>query len=525
MPTLLESTRHRIAHWLEPHRETRLNRQMHWQSELLMERIAELEFGIEDRDYVRLGAEAAFDFSRQGQRDITRLARIMYLKNPLINRAVSVQAVYVWGQGVAISAQDPDAQAVIDAITSDPLNRKTLFSHQSRTMAEVDLQVDGNLFFVLYTDTLSTGSIAVRSVSFQEIETVIRNPEDKADCWFYLRQYETESVDIKTGKTRVGIVQTYHPDWLYSLKATDRPDRIGDVPVRWDAPIYHVRVGGLRDMTFGVSEVYQAIEYAIAYKKFLFDWASIVSSYQRFAWNMTVKGGRPVVDSAKAKFGTTVMAGDNPTGTETNPPPTTGSMFIGNDATKLEPFKVAGATVNVEDSRRLFLMVCTTFGLPETFFGDVQTGNLATAKSLDRPTELKFRDRQELWRGVLSDLFSYALAVKRGVAPETLFDEAQIVITFPPILEHDIENEMKAIVSGGTLDGESPAGTVPRDTLARKVMATLGISNVEEEIVKLKAEWAAMDREKAAAQDQQQQPNKFQAALKQFCEVWSNSKN
>jgi transketolase len=40
-------------------------------------------------------------------------------------------------------------------------------------------------------------------------------------------------------------------------------------------------------------------------------------------------------------------------------------------------------------------MVC---GVPETFLADVSTGNLATATTLDRPTELVFMEKQEAWR-------------------------------------------------------------------------------------------------------------------------------
>jgi hypothetical protein len=38
------------------------------------------------------------------------------------------------------------------------------------------------------------------------------------------------------------------------------------------------------------------------------------------------------------------------------------------------------------------------FGVPETFLGDVSTGNLATATSLDRPTETVMLEKQEAWR-------------------------------------------------------------------------------------------------------------------------------
>ena len=54
-------------------------------------------------------------------------------------------------------------------------------------------------------------------------------------------------------------------------------------------------------------------------------------------------------------------------------------------------------------------MVAAATGLPESFFGDVSVGTLATARSLDRPTELKFHSRQTLWADVLRDLLGYVI--------------------------------------------------------------------------------------------------------------------
>ena len=55
-------------------------------------------------------------------------------------------------------------------------------------------------------------------------------------------------------------------------------------------------------------------------------------------------------------------------------------------------------------------------GVPETFCSDVSTGNLATATSLDRPTELVFLERQEAWREDLVIIGEYVLEVSARAA-------------------------------------------------------------------------------------------------------------
>ena len=281
----------------------------------------------------------------------------------------------------------------------------------------------------------------------------------------------------------------YYPDWRYKPDMK-KPDAIGSNPVMWDTAIYHVKVGGLSDMHFGVPEIYQALDWAKAYKSFLEDWATIVRAYARFAWQMKGPASSAGVTAAKAKLGTTLA-----TGSETNPPPTVASTFIGMPGYNMEPIRTAGATTTADDGRRLLLMVCAATGLPESFFGDVSVGTLATAKSLDRPTELKFQDRRTLWADILQDIFGYviksAYAASQSVLPEIDPDtgeemDCHIYITFPSILEHDVEANVRSIVSAATLDGKPSAGTIPdAKMLSGMLLSALGVDDVDEIVAKL----------------------------------------
>src|SRR5690606_19652667 len=109
--------------------------------------------------------------------------------------------------------------------------------------------------------------------------------------------------------------------------------------------------------------------------------------------------------AAKTKLASS-SSGD---GTITNPAPVVGSTFISGAGVKLEAVKTSGATVSAEDGRRIMLMVAAAMNLPETFYGDASVGSLATAKSLDRPTELAIKDRQSLWIDVLNAIHDFVL--------------------------------------------------------------------------------------------------------------------
>jgi hypothetical protein len=476
------------------------NRALGYSLEFLQERIAELELGLEDAGWIRMNFESEMEFSRAGLQRITALSRLFFLKNPLINRAVTLQSMYVWGQGVSIKAAHPEVDAIVQKFLDDPKNKVELTGHQARSMKEQDLQVEGNLFFVLFPHT-ATGRVRVRTIPVDEIQEIITNPEDGKEPWYYKRTWAESKMDAQGVATTAAQETAYYPDWRY--QPLNKPLTIGGDRVEWTSPVYHVRVGGLSNMRFGLPETYSGLDWARAYKEFLEDWATIVRAYAKFAFKATSsKGGKKGIAAMKAKLGTTMGASSS----ETNPPPGVGSIAVMAEGNDLTPIRTAGATTKADDGRRMLLMVAAATGLPETFFGDVSVGTLATANSLDRPTELKFRDRQELWKNVLSDILQFTID-KRATAilypklrgalvwnderderevvlmndPETGEPiDRHIDIDFPSILEHDKDADIKAIISAATLDGKTLSGTMDLKLTSRLLLTALGQDDIDD---------------------------------------------
>lgn len=464
-------------------------------NEELQERLATLELALEDEGWYRLSGESENEFSRAGLTTICNLARLYWLKNPLVRRMVAVMAFYVFGQGVQIRANDAEINAVVQEFLDDSKNKVELTAHQAMMIKERELTLFANLFFVFFRNQ-SSGAVRVRTIPMGEVEDVLCNPEDAKEPWFYKRTWSQRSLD--------GGVQNMtrlYPDWQYRPKA--KAQNIVGIAVAWDTPVYHVKVNCLSDMRFGVSEVYSALDWAKAYKAFLEDWATLVRAYARFAWQLTTKGGKTGIAAAKAKLATTIGSDSS----ETNPPPVAGSTFIsGSPDVNLQPIRTAGATTSAEDGRRILLMVAAGAGLPESFFGDVSVGTLATAKSLDRPTELMMRDRQMLWTDVFKSIFGYVVesAVRAGKIRGEIVDEEDespriefaqvedrdtgemvdrdptINVTFPPILEHDVQANVAAIVQAATLGGAGMlAGTIDAKTVSRLILQALGVEDVD----------------------------------------------
>lgn len=480
-------------------------------NQLLTESIAELELALEDQGWVRLGLNGSYEFSRGGLEQLVRLSRLMYLKNPLIRRGVNVKTFYVWGQGYEISARDTSVQDALTPFLEDEGNEQALFAQSSAMMREQDLETDGNVFFALFPNRV-TGHVKVRTVPFEEITEIFCNPDDRNEPWFYRRIWSQETIDA-SGVRSTTSREEWYPDWKYKPTVGTgagvswrtapreaqqvRPMTISGQKVNWQTPIMHVKVGHVSQMRFGVPEVYPALDWAKAHTKFLEDGATIFRSLSVFAWKFA--GPKKTREDAKGRMQTTLGANGG-TGLETNPPPSAGAVqFIPEGTEGMVPINKSGATIGLDDGRHFRLQVAAALGLPDTFLsGDIDVGNHATAATMDRPTELMMLARQELWREVLLDLCGFAVewSVRstRGQLTGTVLrdptgndtlnisgvEDDAIDVNFPPILEHDVQAVIAALVNLASLGGHPWADVLDYKTWITEVASSLNVENAEE---------------------------------------------
>lgn len=457
----------------------------HSNNELLQERIAELELALDDVGYERIG-DSNFDkqFTKASIDKIAAMARVYWLKNPLIKRAVATQANYVFGQGVDVVAADEDVQTVVDAFMEDSKNRAELTGEQAMLTKETELQVTSNLFFTFFTDPLN-GATRVRTIPLSEITRIIYNPDDSKEPWYYYRQWQQPK---EPGSQKYEMHQAMYPDINYMPKG-GLPKYFNGIEVMALNPVYHVKTNCLSDMEYGVSEIYAAIDWAKAYKDFLEDWYTIVKSLSKFAWKATSKSGTTGMAQAKQVLEGAINGGSNPMNSDL--PGQAAQVWMSSDNFDLAPMPKSGATVAVDDGRRALLMVCAATGIYEHYFGDPSTGNLATAKAMEQPMLLMFQERQELWTDVFNTILGYVInqsALKpggklRGVMSFNDYGESyvdmgdtdrSVDVKFPPILQEDVNERIDAIVKSVTLSGQTPANTIDLKTATTQMLTALG---------------------------------------------------
>lgn len=472
----------------------------------LKERFWELELALEDRGWQRQLAISQLEFSRYGIQQLILISRLYFIKNPLIRRVVKLSQFYVFGRGIDISADNDTANTAVQRVLE--ANKKEL-GIVALADKEQTLKTDGNLYWAFFTNA-NTGEVNFRTIDAIEIQEIITDPNDASAPWYYLRFWEQKVFDPASGQIAFKPAYAWYPALNFEPK--QRPAQMRGYTVLWDVPIYHRKVGGLPKWAMGLPEVYAEIDWARAAKKHMEDWASITESLRRFSWKIETQGGQQAIQNLSTLLSTTL--GNGGTQIETNPPANVASTFVTGQGNKLDPIKTAGAVSSPADVRYLIHMVSAASGMSEPMLtGNADAGSLATATTLDRPTELQYLMRQELWREDLQTILSFALSrgVKApngklraalrdsGVDVEALvIREAQarierhgnqwvrvwekapkskntitIKVDFPAILEHDINARIGAIVEAMTLNGFEVSG-IDEKTAVGMLLAELG---------------------------------------------------
>lgn len=332
-----------------------------------------------------------FEFTRWGIQQIILICRLYYLKNPIPRRLVDVGAQYVFARGVTVSTPDDDANDVWNDFLAR--NQKVL-GHTALMELEKTKDRDGNLFFCFFSDAAATGETDIRIIDATEIQDIWCDPEDSDVPRFYRREWVEKTHDAVTGSPSMKSRKAWYPAIGYNPET--KPEMIGNIAVKWDAPVYHRKVGTVGKWVFGCPRIYPMIDWAREAKRFLEACASVRASLSQFAFDITTKGGQQAIEGIKQQVQSTL--GPGMPGWDANPPSVAGASFIHGSGTSIDAFKVQGATFSPEDVRQYKLMCCMVKGYPETFLADVSTGNLATATSLDRPTETVILSQQEEWR-------------------------------------------------------------------------------------------------------------------------------
>lgn len=449
---------------------------------LLTESMAELELIIENQGWREIG-QTGKEFSAGILQTLRGQCRAKAISNPILKSGLNKRIAYVWGRGVEISAADQDVNAVIQEFMD--ANQTSVFGSQAQEELERAEGTDGEVFLACFTLPY-TGKVQVRSTPSDEIVDIITNPNDRDDPWFYVREYESTVIESSplgfyTGNKRV---RELHPALGYY--PTQRPRRINDCEVIWEAPMLHVPVNRLDGWQRGLPDVYAALAWAQLYRDFLVDWAGLTKALSKLAFQATGD------TSARVKLA--ASAARQNAQTTSNP---AGQTVAAGPGIKYEAVSKSGATIDSESGRPLAGMVAAGLGIPVTMLlaDPGVTGARAVAETLDPITILEMGMRRKMWQAKLDQLLQYvidqAVIAPRGelqgvlsrddwgklkveLAGDTDDKMRTIDFEWPPMADVDPVGLITAIVQAeGT-------GLIPDVTTVKLLLNALGVKDVDE---------------------------------------------
>ncbi|WP_210651334.1 hypothetical protein [Nocardioides sp. SYSU D00065] len=468
---------------------------------ILRENLADLQLALEDKGWDQISSAVQRDFSPEARKALARICRHMAIANPLLKRGMQIRIGYVWGQGVQVRAraageeQAQDVNAVVQGFLD--ANKTTFSGDEAHDQLERGAATEGNVYIACFTSPM-TGAVRIRTALADEVVDVITNPDDRDEPWYYVREVPQRIVEkgYQRGATRTRnqIARVAHPALGYRPQV--RPQTLDGMPIRWDAPIKHVKVNPVAGWRFGIPDVYASLAWARAYKDFLVDWAQLTHSLSLIAWQAT---GGTTSKAQKVAQGIAAANGGNGPGVGGIPPiggGQAGQAAVGTPDVRLEAVSKSGATIDADSGKPLAGMAAAGLGLPVTMLlaDPGVTGARAVAETLDLPTILEMGMRRLLWQAAFTEVIEYvvdqaAIAPRgplRGAMSRDEWGRLQVKLTgdvektldwdWPPLVDVDPVELVKAI----TASAETTIGRAVPVVLLRLLLNALGVKDVDE---------------------------------------------
>uniref|UniRef100_A0A6M3IZK3 Putative portal protein n=1 Tax=viral metagenome TaxID=1070528 RepID=A0A6M3IZK3_9ZZZZ len=413
------------------------------------------ELALEDKGWIVGGVTSKGIITEMARTTAVQQSRLYWTKDPLAKQAIRLWTDYTFGTSMTWSCEDEKTKEVLEGYWNLKDNQSVLSSRGQRKCSD-KLLVDGEVFFALFLGN----EVRVRLIDPLEITEIITDPDDRDNERYYKRDWCDAQSKQHTDyySSHRNTKDESCKDWSgKSVQATENAKNV---------LVYHLTYNTLGQR--GMPLLLPALDWIKQYRRFLASRVAVMLALARFAWKTKVQGGTAAVAAAKAVLNETVVPA--------------GSVMVENQASDMQPIKTdTGASNANADGRMLKLQVSAATGWPEQYFGDISTGNLATAKTVELPVLKMCQSYQAVWSDAFKDMDELVLE-HFGVAPVTPIDR-----DFPAITPEDAIAVSTAL---SQLMVAIPKLADVRDVIQVALLA-LGINNTGEvldEIEKQEAE-------------------------------------
>jgi hypothetical protein len=390
------------------------------------------------------------------RRRLAQRSRITWMKDPQAGAAVDLMNDFVFGRGMKKpKANDKMVQQVLDDFWDDPDNQLILFDFQSQLAQGTDLELQSNLFFLIFEDG-EDGKVKLSLLDHDTVETVVRDPDNRMRIMYYLARhfeyswnYNTDQPQIVVGTspatqdqklasaptkqdspgyamnpvlTGEGQVR-YYPHWrnvedaVSAAKTGARempdlcpPEKLGE------GKVYHIAINRGMEMAFGHPRMDRVIRWFNSFNTFMDARVDMMSASAAFVMKRKVRGTpqqlQRMANQALSRRSTLGMSMEPNMMADVGPK--AAAIMSENDSVDHEPFNLNSNAQNAQaDAQMLRSQISAATRWPASYYGDASQANLATATSLELPVLKAVETRQEIFESFVR--FCCDRAIQRAV--------------------------------------------------------------------------------------------------------------
>lgn len=455
------------------------------------------------------------DLSNWSQERAIEAAYRLWNTNPLAGALTEIVVDYVVGDGVTVTAANPEVQAVLDRFLQDPVN--DLLGPKGATGSGLDALVrELGLFGELLVLTFprdgadvgirGDGRVRIGTVDPSNIHSIItdaRNPRDilavrlkdkaggeKGPVYRLVRAEHAGGIlegrrdlksyrenvgrareaNVETSDTVIGAINrmTIRPlkgkEWIVSETA-NREMQVREAKeseaeaFATDGECFFFQVNKISTGVRGRPDMLRMIDWLDRFDQLFFDGAEHVALLNLFAWDLQIEGG--TADSPEPERNLTQqarkVAGMKP-----------GSVYAHNEKATLEAKNPDLKTQDLETIvRQLRVLIAGGSRFPEHWLGEGGYTNRATASEMGQPTYRMLTRRQAVVQMMLTRLCQYQIdvAVGLGELPEMV-----------EILDDDGEPKEEPMKARDAFEVIMPDINAEDTGLAARAFATVAMS-------------------------------------------------
>lgn len=367
------------------------------------------------------------DIRGEERRELVERARIVWRKDAMAGAAIDLRNEFVFGSGMhKPKAVDELVQEVIDEFWTDPDNEEILTTLDAQLALGVDLELQCNIFMLVF-DQGDDGKVKLGILEHDSVERPIRDENFRQRILYYLA-YELEG-EYGWDFTRDEPAITpnakkrprYYEHWRNVDIANDQAEKNGDPPPKappdekmGDGKVFHLRLNRGTEMAFGHPRLDRLIRWYSAYNRFLEDRLDVMHAKAAFIMQRQVKGSPSQLDKiASRSLSVLGELGSNAQHQKLGPEGAA-NILNSNEAVDYKEMSLdTGASSAEADGRMIRSPISAANQFPPTYFGDMSSGTLATATSLELPVLKGVEMIQEFWERLVR--FSVDRAVERAV--------------------------------------------------------------------------------------------------------------